>query len=77
LLKLKKKKELKSNGLEEWLTWYSACMKLSSNPNTKQKKIKNRVSLLCPSHPEPRSSYLYFLHSWDDRHVPLHPAFID
>jgi hypothetical protein len=34
------------------------------------------VSRLCVSQPGPRSSYLHFLHSWDDRHMPPHPAFI-
>jgi hypothetical protein len=30
-----------------------------------------------PGWPGARSLYLCFLQSWDDRHEPLHPAFVD
>lgn len=38
--------------------------------------FKNRVLHLCLGQPRPRSSYLCFLLSWEDRHVSPHPVFI-
>jgi hypothetical protein len=39
--------------------------------------FSNRVSNLYLGLPGPQSSYLCFLCSWDDRHMPPHPGFIN
>jgi hypothetical protein len=33
-------------------------------------------AVYCPGQPGPQSSSLHFPHSWNDRYVPLHPAFL-
>jgi hypothetical protein len=37
--------------------------------------ILDTRSHFLPGPPRPQSSYLYFLHSWSDKHVPLCPDF--
>jgi hypothetical protein len=39
--------------------------------------LVRRISHLCLAHPGQQSSYLCFLHSWDNRHMPLCPALVE